>query len=105
MLFSCDYQGKEAAIARQKAIEEQEAKRQDMKNNIAKYVYFKNGRLINDTDYTIDEITYEYYAHSVGKKTEKKTYIPAHSEISCYNFILDHSPKILSIKIQALGIN
>ena len=142
MLFSCDYykekKAKEEAIkmeearkeqdviARQKDIEEQEAKKQDMKNNIAKYVYIDssdsyNRYIVNDTDYTIDEVIYEYsevvldsngYWMTDGYNSdgtqkfkrkitqEKVYYIPAHSKKRVSKILI-----ITSIKCKALGIN
>ena len=129
VLFSCDYykvkkENEEAikrerseAIAKQKVIEEQESKKQNMKNNIAKYVYFKGTKIYNDTDYTIDKVVYEVFIKekwitnpdgsiSIDKhynkyEQQEECYIEAHSErnISSLNV------KITSIKCQALGIN
>ena len=134
MLFSCDYykekktkeeaikreevRKEREAIAKQKAIEEEEAKKQDMKNNIAKYVYIKkNGfkyDLHNDTDYTIDEIVYEHYIDTrllPNGKTEQHTiierYIAAHTikTIGSYSSIGGTTDvKIISIKCKALGL-
>ena len=94
--------------AKQKEIEMQEQKKQDIKNNIAKYVFIGNGILINNTDYTIDEIVYEYNFDSLyenGKwkpisKTGSIYYLPAHSSIS-----IASDAKIISIKCQPLEIN
>ena len=136
LFFSCDYleerkakeeaikmeerRKEQEAIAKQKAIEEQEAKRQDMKNNIAKYVYISrlslSSSIVNDTDYTIDEVAYEYgemitddngYLIRDGsnnykvKTIQKKVYyIPAHSEKNVPKISI-----ITSIKCKALEIN
>ena len=136
MLFSCDYykekKAKEEAIkieeqraiAKQKAIEEQEAKKQEMKNNIAKYVYIKptlnsSSCIVNDTDYTINEVVCEVFRKEkwttnpngsihIDKnynkyEQHKEYYIEAHSERNIsWN---DKTAKIISIKSQALGIN
>ena len=108
------------AIAKQKAIEEQEAKRLDMKNDIAKYVYIKDSYLFNNTDYTIDEVIISYfysgrkfvdtgdgglidkYVQETGE--EKHTYIAAHSKI----LVLRNgnvNKGIISIKCKALELN
>ncbi|NDW09428.1 hypothetical protein [Dysgonomonas sp. 520] len=107
------------AIAKKRAIEEQELKIQNIKNNIAKYVYIKKGSylgtdtLFNDTDYTIDEVSYKYFYEtktgyinentygSIGvTKETKEHYFQAHSKVS-----VPQGSKIISIKSQVLGID
>ena len=124
LLYSCDYfqekkrkeeaaqresvRKEQEAIVKQKAIEEQEAKKQDMKNNIAKYVYIKDNQLFNDTDYTIDEVTFEYFINGEkfgdgSWKTVRKNYIAAHTKMQL-SYAEAHTGKITSIKSQALEI-
>jgi len=115
--------------------EKEEAKKQDMKSNIAKYVYIENEyigsesgvavgsekiKIINNTDYTIDEVVYKFSVREgeffdgfpvLGETTEKieqgkEYFIEAHSEKS---FVVDsrqkYGYKIISVKCQALGIS
>ena len=86
------------------AIEKQEEKKQDMKNNIAKYVYIKGNLLQNDSDYTIDEVEFTYkkpYTYSSDRVQEKIFYIKAHSTVN----VECCDSKIISVKCKALGLN
>jgi len=134
MLLSCDYykekkareeaikieetRKEQEAIAKQKAIEEQEKKMQDIKNDIAKYVHIQKKEnvigwkyvLFNDTDYTIDEVEYE-----IDETVRKKEfYVKAQSSVTLLSVELFGSRnsnanvkscKIISVKCKVLGIN
>ena len=119
VLFSCNYyeahkRKEQEAIQRQKVIEAKEAKMQDMKNNIAKYVYLKEELyltyIFNDTDYTIDKVIIEYIEKG-GYNAFTNMHMPDVKKNLEYSYIAAHTKvqaktdcKIISIKSQALGI-
>jgi hypothetical protein len=117
LLVSCDYferkKAKEEAIKREQvrseqeiaAKREQEARKQNMKNNIAKYVYVKGERLYNDSDYTIDEVVYKYSTYAYTKVIDTLYYIKAHSSEQKFSYGRGKDYEIISVKCRVLGLN